>query len=208
MGMAESHEIKVLFNANHHPQTNPTERINRVIKTMIASYVKENQRHWDVNLPKLGFALRTATHEVTGFPPVFLNLGRQLHLSGKIHGQAVDEEDPIIDIGERAPYVSHLRDVHNLYENVKERLNEAYQKNKSRYDVKRRESCSYKVGEIVLRRNFVQSNKALYFSAKLAPKFVKCKIKCKTSPLTYEVTDLRGINNGIWHVKDLKKCYV
>lgn len=31
----------------HHPQTNLTERVNRTLKNMIASYVKDNHRHWD-----------------------------------------------------------------------------------------------------------------------------------------------------------------
>ncbi len=31
----------------YHPQTNLTERVNRVLKTMIASYVRDNNQKWD-----------------------------------------------------------------------------------------------------------------------------------------------------------------
>ncbi len=31
----------------YHPQTNLTERVNRVLKTMISSYVRDNNKKWD-----------------------------------------------------------------------------------------------------------------------------------------------------------------
>lgn len=51
--------------------------VNRVINTMIRSYIKDNHQSWDENLHKFGFALRTAVHEVTGFSPAYLNFGRE-----------------------------------------------------------------------------------------------------------------------------------
>lgn len=54
---------------NYHLSANPTERSNRVIGTMISSYIKENLREWDVNIPQVPFAFNTAVHEVTEFAP-------------------------------------------------------------------------------------------------------------------------------------------
>ncbi len=62
----------------YHPQTNLTERINRTLKTMIASYVDNNHKHWDRHLVDFRFALNSAVHDTTGVSPAELNLGRPL----------------------------------------------------------------------------------------------------------------------------------
>lgn len=58
----------------YHPQTNLTERINRTLKTMIASYVKDNHRNWDKWLSEFRFAINTAWQESTGFTPADIAL--------------------------------------------------------------------------------------------------------------------------------------
>lgn len=69
--------IKHRCNAPYAPQTNPTKRTNRVIKTMIAQYVNDNHRKWDEYIPELMFALNTAMHNSTCFSPAFLNYSRE-----------------------------------------------------------------------------------------------------------------------------------
>lgn len=59
----------------HHPQTNMTERINRTLKTTIASYVGNNHKHWDKHLLEFCFTLNSAVHRSTGVTPAELNLG-------------------------------------------------------------------------------------------------------------------------------------
>uniref|UniRef100_A0ABD2WBC8 Integrase catalytic domain-containing protein n=1 Tax=Trichogramma kaykai TaxID=54128 RepID=A0ABD2WBC8_9HYME len=55
---------------------NPTERVNRNLRSMIASYIKEDQSDWDLHLQELKFALNTAHHDSIGTTPSFLNFGR------------------------------------------------------------------------------------------------------------------------------------
>ncbi|KAL1251055.1 hypothetical protein QQF64_018851 [Cirrhinus molitorella] len=66
------------FNTSYHPQTNLSERVNRTIKTMMASYVGETHRDWDKWLAEFRFAINTASNETTGHSPAELALGRQL----------------------------------------------------------------------------------------------------------------------------------
>lgn len=70
----------LLYTALYHPQANPVERYNRTINTAIRSYVNENHKKWDAELPKIAFALRTAVSEVTGYSPAFLNFGKTYNL--------------------------------------------------------------------------------------------------------------------------------
>lgn len=48
----------------YHPQTNLTERVNRNLKTMIASYVGDQHRLWDKWLAEFHFALNTSVNFV------------------------------------------------------------------------------------------------------------------------------------------------
>jgi hypothetical protein len=52
------------------------ERYNRTVGTAIRSYVKGAHKKWDAEVAKIGYAIRTAVNEVTGFSPAFLNFGR------------------------------------------------------------------------------------------------------------------------------------
>uniref|UniRef100_A0ABD2X0U4 RNA-directed DNA polymerase n=1 Tax=Trichogramma kaykai TaxID=54128 RepID=A0ABD2X0U4_9HYME len=55
---------------------NPTERVNRNLRSMIASYIEEDQTDWDLHLQELNFDLNTAHHASIGTAPSFLNFGR------------------------------------------------------------------------------------------------------------------------------------
>ena len=62
----------------YHPQCNgQTERFNRTMNAMLAQYVSANQKDWDVWIPSVLFAYRTAVHDSTGFSPYKLLFGRE-----------------------------------------------------------------------------------------------------------------------------------
>jgi len=52
----------------YHPQGNgQVECFNRTLEAMLAKVVSNHQWDWDIHLPRLLFACRTALHETTGF---------------------------------------------------------------------------------------------------------------------------------------------
>jgi hypothetical protein len=203
--LMHEYESTLIYNPNYHPQVNPTERVNRVIKTMIASYVRDKHNQWDSNLGKLGAAMRSAVHEVTGYTPNFLTFGREVPLSGKVYGTAADKRNsPEFDLRERDGRASDLEELPELFSEVRSKLQAAYEKNKRIYDLRRR-PVEYPVGGQVWKRNFALSNAAANFTAKLAPKFNgPYTVKKKVSPLVYELMDAAGKSIGRWHVKDMK----
>lgn len=81
--LASRYKVKILYNASRHPQANPSERTNRTVISMIRAFVKDNHRDWDKHIAELGFALRTAKNETTGYTPAFLNFGREPRISGE-----------------------------------------------------------------------------------------------------------------------------
>ena len=46
----------------YHAQANPVERVNRVLKTMMSSFVESDHRNWDKHLPDFRSAYNTAVH--------------------------------------------------------------------------------------------------------------------------------------------------
>lgn len=190
---------KLWYNARYHAQTNPVERINRVVITAVSSYIRENHRLWDQQIHKIGSAIRLAVHEVTGYSPVFLNFGRDVPVSGKFYG-TIEDNAPV---GERDAYATELRKLPELYLEVKKRLLAAHERNARHYNLRKR-SIEFNEGDVVWKKNYVLSNAANNFCAKLAPKYVECRVIRKASPLVYELVDMRDKNLGRWHVKDLK----
>ena len=86
--LLDGHGIQKWYTPLYHPRANPTERVNRIIKTMISSYVEHEHQKWDKWLPEFQFALRTAFHESTAYRPSDLFLAHHMTL----HNHPVVEE--------------------------------------------------------------------------------------------------------------------
>jgi transposase InsO family protein len=73
--------VKKLSTTPYHPQTDgQVERLNHTIKTMLATYVQDNQKLWDQYLPYALFAYRTGVHASTKETPFYLTFGRDARL--------------------------------------------------------------------------------------------------------------------------------
>ncbi|GFT59681.1 retrovirus-related Pol polyprotein from transposon 412 [Trichonephila clavipes] len=59
-------DIKHIKTVTHRLQANLTERVDRTLVQMIASFLEENHDNWDRFLHEFSFALRTAVNETTG----------------------------------------------------------------------------------------------------------------------------------------------
>ncbi|KAE8988354.1 hypothetical protein PR003_g23459 [Phytophthora rubi] len=69
--------IKKLYGSAYHPQTQGlVERFNGTIMGMLKMHVSEAQTDWDLYLPRVLFAYRTAYHEALGDSPFFSLYGR------------------------------------------------------------------------------------------------------------------------------------
>ena len=199
--LAKAYHVVIRFTTPYTPQSNPTERVNRVLKTMMSSYLGKVHDTWDEYLPEFVHAMNSAVHEATGFSPSYLNLGREVQLQSVII-ERQDEPDiqPVVP-KEWAEKLSKLKDVYSL---VKENLDEAYRKNKHYYNLRRRD-VKFVVGQPVMRRNFILSSGFRKFTSGLAPTYVgPFVVSKKVSPLVYELKDQNGSKCGTWHVKDLK----
>nr|XP_012235715.1 PREDICTED: uncharacterized protein LOC105679947 [Linepithema humile] len=70
---AEENKITHTTVPPYHPQANPVERVNRILKTMIIAYIGKDHRDWDKHLADFRLAYNTAAHSSLGTSPAFLN---------------------------------------------------------------------------------------------------------------------------------------
>ena len=63
----------------YHPKSDGmVERFNKTLATMLSAYVSDHHNDWDVLLPYVMMAYRSAIHETTGCTPNRLMLGREV----------------------------------------------------------------------------------------------------------------------------------
>ena len=202
VNLCQKYKVKLFYTANYNPRADPVERVNRVVKTMLRTYVNQNDhRTWDENIASLACAIRTSKHETTGFTPYFVTFGREHRLYGQEYDTRVASEDlPLDDYVKKK--VEALR---KTYEDVRKRIKVCRERNRHNYNLRRRPGQEFAIGQEVWRRNKVLSDAANKFSAKLAPQYVgPFKIRRKTGSCTYELEDSFGHSKGVWHMENLK----
>ena len=91
-----------------------------------------------------------------------------------------------------------------IREKIRANLHRAYEQNARKYNLRTKE-VRYVPGQEVFRRNFQQSDFKNNFNAKLAPRFLKCRILRPVGACIHEVTDMNGKSLGNFHAKDLKQ---
>lgn len=200
--MLERYKVpKLHYTPRYTPQVNLVERYNKTIMTAVASYVNDNHRTWDEQLPKIQFAINSAVNESTGFSPFFLVHAREPVICGAFYRDTDKEYEPGVP---RDEYAGEFHNLKTIFESVREHLLKAHAENTTHYNLRRR-AAKFSVGDVVWKRTFTQSDAQKFKMAKLAPKFEKCRVKKVLSPLVYELERVSdGQSIGSWHIKDLK----
>lgn len=132
----------------YHPQANPVERVNRILKTMIVSFVDENHQDWDLHLAEFRFAYNTAFHSSIGMSPAFLNFGRTPRPHQFYRRVPCSKEVIPRDI---VKWSDSTRELTTLRDRVRHNLELAYQRQAANFD-KHRTPGGFKVGDFVCRK--------------------------------------------------------
>jgi exodeoxyribonuclease III len=198
--LCSKYGVKLKHSFFYHAQANPTERANRVIKTMIACYVRGNHKTWDKKLHYIQMAINSVKHDVTGYSPHELIFGEKWKGHGSYNFVGMDGQE-VPEFGERHVNQKKFLDIQ---EDVVKRLHQAYQRNAKYYNLRRR-PVTFSIGQVVYRRNHVQSDKAKGITKKLAPKFIgPYRVLKAVGHRGYLLEDSAGVKDGPWHVEDLK----
>lgn len=184
----------------YHPQTNLTERINRTLKTMMASYVKDHHRHWDQWLPEFRFAINSAWQESTGHTPAEIALGRP-------HKGPLERAVPTPPHPD-SPTYELLERQRELVETVKENVEKAQLKQKRSYNRKRKVE-DFQEGDLVWVRAHPLSKAEEGHMAKLAARWKgSAKVRKRLGPVNYVISFLDApLVVDTFHVQNVKPFY-
>jgi hypothetical protein len=195
---------QVHFTPKYCPQVNSVERYNRTIGTALSILVKDDHRTWDLHIPKIQCAMNSSVNESTRYSPFFLVHGREPVLCGSVYG---DVPSPTVSLAcaSRDQFVKGITEqLKEVFVRVRSAVANVHARSKGYYNRSRRH-LEFNVGDTVWRKTFPLSDASKFFMAKLAPKFEKCKVINKLSPLVYELADaVSGKPLGSWHIRNLK----
>ncbi len=133
----------------YHPQSNLCERVNRTLKPLLAALAHHDHKSWDVKLPQIAFALRTAPSDSTEQTPAFLMFGRHLRqpLDLALFPPPTSETPTTTD--DRSHYQQRLlADLIPAYHTTRELLDIAHQRQAQHYDQHHRH-LQFEPGDLV-----------------------------------------------------------
>lgn len=177
----------------YHPQSNPTERVNRTIISSIRAFIQREHKEWAEHLHEIQAAINSSVHEASKFSPYYLNFGQNMVTSG-------DQYDTI-DVNPPLPVDVRLKELASARGAVGPRLRKAHEDSARNYNLRTRDH-QFSVGDLVWRRNFLPSDAAKGTQHKFF-RWVKCQV-VSVHGNTYELRDLNNNKIGKYHKKDIK----
>ncbi|GFX08914.1 retrovirus-related Pol polyprotein from transposon 17.6 [Trichonephila clavipes] len=123
-------DIKHMKTVTYRPQANLTERVNRNLVQMIASFVEENHENWDQFLHEFAFALHTAVNETTNKTPAELFWGRKI----------ITPFSKLINVTEDMKYVG--RNIERLFDEARRNMRKKH-KSLEKILQSQKEGCSH-----------------------------------------------------------------
>lgn len=186
----------------YHPQTNGlTERLNRTLTEMLALYVSDDHRDWDVALPYITFAYNSSRHDTAGFSPFYLLYGRDPTLPF----------DTLLPSAVQSPSTGYARDAIALAAQAREvarhRLTVSQASQKRRYDLRHRDH-HFSPGSLVL---LWTPSRRVGLSEKLLSRYSgPYQILRQLSDVTYEIAPVGqpsvspNVTSDVVHVARLK----
>lgn len=130
--------IEIHHTANYQAEANPVERVHRVLKTTLSSYVSDDHKKWDRYLAKVGAAVRSSRNKVTVVTPNLINFGREIEYSGQAATVPTYLEDQKVQYTE-----AHSDALKKLFTAVQKRMSKAHQKRRHTYNLRRRPEVGY-----------------------------------------------------------------
>ncbi|CAL8129503.1 unnamed protein product [Orchesella dallaii] len=205
--------IRHSFSSPYHPQTNLSERVNRVVKPMIRCYLDDSKHSkWSEKLSLFQLAINTSKHDSTGFAPatVLFNTNPRLPIDNKLSYDSSLDDDLVEDDADDDTNLiqSRFSQFLDLQEKVKENLAAATNKQKAVYDQSHRPEF-FQIGDLVSLKTTTLSNKEKKISAGLCSLFQKgpATITKIISERTFEVRLPDGSTRGPIHINLLRRYH-
>jgi hypothetical protein len=135
----------------YHPQSDGlVERMNRTIEAMLSMFTSPGQRDWDLYLPYIMMAYRSAVQDTTGYSPNRMMLGREAEIPlDLVVGKPPGEDGVTTGVAHVEDMREKMEEVHNV---ARARMQIRSDRQKRNYDLKAQRRI-YEKGEAVWLHN-------------------------------------------------------
>jgi len=194
--------IKQTHTSGYHPQGNgQVERFNRTLESMLSMVVNDHQTDWDVHLPKVLFAYRTAIHDATGFSPFHVTFGR----SPTLPIDAMTGTLPQPNAKKLPAFLDTLhRSLTTAYQIVRRQIQLSHHHNKQRYD-KEKPYIPFTVGDQVwLYVPAVRPGRTKKFTSQWSGPYT---VIDRITTSNYRIRLIGSTKEMVVHHNRLKLCY-
>ena len=195
-------DIDKLHTTPYKPSTNPTERLNRTLNSMIGKVVNDRQNDWDLLLPYLAAAIRNARQETTGYTPNILMLNREVRMPIDVLLGDVNLPPNVV-----TTYDDFVEDAKQrltlAFDIVRDHLRISAQRNKRQCNLRPRQAC-FKTDDLVYYYNprRYQGKQDKWRRLFTGPFTVKRQV----GPVNYEIQKNVKSKPFIVHVDKLELC--
>jgi hypothetical protein len=205
--LAEANGIDLMFVSPYHPSSNAAERPNRTIKQLLRIAVgTNNHRKWPDSIEGILIAMRTAINESTNFSPFLLYKGYNFDLPFDAMINSIVKPNPDSIAPDYSKFVSNrASQTANNFLAATQNIAKMQKKNCKEYN-KHRTDRTFQVGDLVLLKSHVLSDKFKGIQAGLSPLYEDeiYKINIVYNKLTYGLISLNGKNKGWHHIYNLR----
>ena len=171
-------------------------------KQCLATVINDHQTDWDLDLPRMLFAYRTALHSATGFTPFHIVFSHSPTLPVDVMLGALPHQQP----KDVLAYVSNLhKSLNAAYTTVWSHTRSAHERNKQRYDAAK-PYLPYTVGDQVwLHFPAVKTGRSKKLSSQWRGPYT---VLDKLSATNYRIKLIGSpANDMVVHHNRLKLCY-
>jgi hypothetical protein len=189
------HKVSTPF----HPQGNSrVERMVKVVSNLVNCFCR-SQSNWDDRLPLLSLAYRSTIHEVTGYSPNYLMLGREVYLPLDVMIQSIPESQRVT-----APqYVTELKErLQVAFKCVRDNLKREGLRQRKYYNLKT-QGDEFKPGQLVYLK---ETTRKIGVSPKLSPYWLGPYMVVKKFGTVYEIQK-SAKTSKLYHFDLLKPCF-
>ncbi|XP_065369018.1 uncharacterized protein LOC135961445 [Calliphora vicina] len=194
-----SYGVKHTYTAVYSPQSNASERVNRSVIAGIRSYLKHDHKMWDEHLSQISCALRNSYHQSIHCSPYHAVFGFDM----VTHGSTYELLNNLRLLNEPTYQLSRDDNLKLIRSDLQKHIKAAYDANQKTYNLRARPQ-NFQTGQIVFRRSFEKSSCEKHFNSKLAPLFIKSRVKEKLGNHYYVLEDCNGKLIGTFHSKDIR----
>lgn len=136
------------------------ERFNQTLQHMLLKFISDKKETWEDYLDTCVFAYNTSKHESSKFTPFEVMFGRQAVLPVDLHGDSNADSPPaeMKEFNDAALEEMMVKKTAQLA-TVKENILAAQAKQKEAYDKKHSAPEVYRVGALVLKKDFLRKKR-------------------------------------------------